>query len=413
MEIVEQTAKATVGFDAVDLPPIVVCELTRSGWRGLTADGEILNVASNGAAVQIPTSVAISRNGQTVGYRALPKQTSDGVIDAYERHLRTSAALQRDNDFEQALTEIDSALQIAPTATARLNRAIVLLSLGRWGEGFDELAAAEQSELFMRPLWREAISRGLQPWRGELLNGKRLLLISDHGFGDAIMMLRFVPMLHSLGAEVTLMVPEELRRLAAQVAPVTANSLRVIETDYVCSLLFLMQHLRLSPAQFPTEPYLKADSDLVRKWSQRLQGRAKKIGVAWSVGVHHTDDYPRAIPLGMLAKALGSDGVLFSAQLQGEAEADLYGVGHFQFADFADCAAFMTQMDAVVTIDTAALHLAGAIGHPQVTALLSHWHSWRWLSPLYGGIKILTQNTPGDWDSALAKRKKEALPQER
>src|SRR3979490_2738171 len=115
---------ATAGFDAPDLAPVLACELTRGGWRGLTADGEILNVhGSNGAAVQIPTSIAISRNGETIGYRALPKQTSDGVIDAYERHLRTSAELLRNNDFDHALTEIDNALQIAPAATARLNRA--------------------------------------------------------------------------------------------------------------------------------------------------------------------------------------------------------------------------------------------------------------------------------------------------
>jgi ADP-heptose:LPS heptosyltransferase len=73
------------------------------------------------------------------------------------------------------------------------------------------------------------------------------------------------------------------------------------------------------------------------------------------------------------------------------------------FEDFADCAALMSCCDEIITVDTAAVHLAGAIGHPNVKLLLSHWASWRWLSPLYSTVKICRQDKADDWDSALAK----------
>jgi ADP-heptose:LPS heptosyltransferase len=104
----------------------------------------------------------------------------------------------------------------------------------------------------------------------------------------------------------------------------------------------------------------------------------------------------------LIAKAL-PDVRLVSVQQQGRIEAGLSGVEHHSFEDFADCAALMMCCDEIVTIDTAAVHLAGAIGHPCVKLLLSHWASWRWLAPLYSNIKICRQESAGDWASALGK----------
>jgi len=61
-------------------------------------------------------------------------------------------------------------------------------------------------------------------------------------------------------------------------------------------------------------------------------------------------------------------------------------------------------MDEIVTVDTAAVHLAGAIGHPRITLMLSHWASWRWQLPLYQNLRICKQTSPGDWESAFVAR---------
>jgi ADP-heptose:LPS heptosyltransferase len=63
----------------------------------------------------------------------------------------------------------------------------------------------------------------------------------------------------------------------------------------------------------------------------------------------------------------------------------------------------MSTLDVIVTVDTAAVHLAGAIGHPHIFLLLSHWASWRWQAQWYRNLDICQQDAPGDWASALAK----------
>jgi hypothetical protein len=390
-------------FDGPDLAPVIACEHTANGWRGLTADGELLNVTApiNGAPAVIPESLAIEQNGITA-YRAVSKPTNDGAIDAYERHLNASIRLCRANEPRRALEEIDAALGHAHTMVARYNRGMILLALGHWQEGFDEWSHCERtSPLFMRPQYRTAIEGGLVPWTGQNIAGKKLLLIHDHGFGDSLMMLRYIPRLRAMGADIVLQVPPELHRLAKQCAFVTRKPINV---DYVCSLLMLMPLLHETSESIAPASYLKVDPVLVEEWRRRLCNDRKQIGVAWSIGKNHTDDYPRAAPLGLFVKMLGHDATLISMQQQGRAEANMLGVENYQFEDFADCAACMSLMDEIVTVDTAAVHLAGAIGHPRISLLLSHWSSWRWQAPLYRNLRLCRQDSAGDWESAFAKR---------
>lgn len=396
-------------FDAPDLPPVLAIEATARGWRGLTAEGELLNVESaNGHPVEIPQgSIAVTRDGRPVGYRTLPNYTSPGAIDGYTRCFDSAVRCMRANKLSNALTSIDTALSFAATTTARFNRALILLALGKWDMGFAEFELCELEPMFMRPMYRAAIERGLQPWCGEDIAGRRLLLIHDHGFGDSIMMLRYVPRLRAMGVQVELMLPPELRRLAAQMAPVTANSMQVIEADCFCPLLYLFRLLKQTPGSVPVAPYLKTNPLLEEKWRRVLGKRRgrKAIGLAWTPGKpYRNGDYPRAVPLAQLTRALGKMADLISVQQQGIAEADLLGVEHYQFEDFADCAALMMCLDEIVTIDTAAVHLAGAIGHPCIKLLLPHWSSWRWLSPLYQNIRVYRQYHSGDdWADVLAK----------
>jgi hypothetical protein len=243
----------------------------------------------------------------------------------------------------------------------------------------------------MRPMHRAAIARGLRPWNGEDLGGRGLVLLDDHGFGDTIMMLRYVPTLFAMGAEVLIICRPELTRLASQFAPVGSLG-GVMEPVYFCSFLHL---LRFLPGyEMPAPPYLRAGA-------RGHGGDRRRIGIAWSVGVAHDDDYPREVPLELLATAF-PDAELHSVQTQGADEASMFGIIAHEFRDFAECADVMMQMDEIVAIDTAALHLAGAIGHPKVTALLSFWHSWRWSAPWYPTMNLAIQKRPGDWGSALA-----------
>jgi ADP-heptose:LPS heptosyltransferase len=69
--------------------------------------------------------------------------------------------------------------------------------------------------------------------------------------------------------------------------------------------------------------------------------------------------------------------------------------------DFADTAAVISNLDLVISVDTAAAHLAGALGKP-VWLLLPYVPEWRWLldredNPWYPTMRLFRQQTSGDW----------------
>ena len=78
-----------------------------------------------------------------------------------------------------------------------------------------------------------------------------------------------------------------------------------------------------------------------------------------------------------------------------------------EMAEFADSAALVANLDLVISVDTAVVHLAGAMGKP-VWTLLPFAPDWRWLldrddSPWYPTMRLFRQPTRGDWESAIAK----------
>jgi hypothetical protein len=398
MEVTKPGKTVYAGF-LPDLPPVIAHEPIEDGWRGLTEDGELLEVRGrNGKKAEPPEyPLLIMRGGQAVGYRAIEHR---GIsIDRYLMHFNRAAALFRSNQNHEALLEADAAVVVAPTTHARFNRSFVLLSLGRWQEGFAEYAACEQGPPFQRPQCKAAVEAGIQPWQGEPLAGKRLLVVHAHGFGDTIMALRYVAWLRQQDIDVVIDAPWELWPLARQVAPVNGD---IAENDLLPTADYFVPFLMLphfcgtaAPADVLPNLRLKADRRSVA-WS----GNGKRrIGIAWSVGVNYDGDYPRSIPLAELVAAL-PDAELHSVQVQGKDEAEALGVRTHNFEDFTDCASMMLALDEIITVDTAAAHLAGALERP-TTLLLSHWHSWRWLASWYPTMKIRQQQAPGDWASAL------------
>jgi len=72
-----------------------------------------------------------------------------------------------------------------------------------------------------------------------------------------------------------------------------------------------------------------------------------------------------------------------------------------EFKDFADTAAVIENLDLVVSVDTAVLHLAGTMAKP-VWALLPFAPDWRWMlgrqdSPWYPTMRLFRQKIPWQW----------------
>jgi hypothetical protein len=376
------------GDDVPELAPIVATEVTEEGWRGVTADGEVFLVRSDGR--ELPESVIVNHGGKLIGRRRVVGTGRVVSVTDYLATFDRARMLHRALRDVEALAAINEAIAIVDTTRARFNRAMILLALGRWREGFEEYEVLERESPFLRPNAQRALAAGIAPWRDEPLVGKRLLIIHDHGFGDTIMMLRFVEAIGRIGGgDFVLAVSPELEMIATQFGPVVA--IESSDADYFTSFLHLMRWLEIEAAEVPTEPYICVDPSLAARWRNELgHSDRRRVGVAWQTGVGERDgDFPRAVALEEIVRRF-PDAEFHSVQTQGRDEAHELGIATHDLYDFASAAALMLVLDEIVSVDTAAIHLAGAIGHPNVTLLLSRWHSWRWFgNPFYPNIRIV------------------------
>jgi hypothetical protein len=83
-----------------------------------------------------------------------------------------------------------------------------------------------------------------------------------------------------------------------------------------------------------------------------------------------------------------------------------------QLTDFAATAAVMAELDLVICVDTAAAHLAGALGRP-VWLLLCFAPDWRWgregeRNPWYPSVRLFRQSHGEEW-TTVAQRMAKAL----
>ena len=72
---------------------------------------------------------------------------------------------------------------------------------------------------------------------------------------------------------------------------------------------------------------------------------------------------------------------------------------------FMDTAAVMKNLDLVISVDTAIVHLAGALGVP-IWVFIPFVPEWRWLhersdSPWYPTMRLFRQTKRGDWESVI------------
>jgi hypothetical protein len=266
---------------------------------------------------------------------------------------------------------------------------------------------ASQRRSFAAPLWLGK----------ESLEGKTILLHAEQGFGDTIQFARFAPLLAARGARVILEVQPPLARLLSQMqgaAAVLARDAPSPRYDFHCPLLSLPLACATTPETVPAEiPYIAPAEADVASWRACLPRRRPLVGLVWSGERLHDNDLNRSMLLATLAPLLDLPDIGF-VSLQHEvreadaaflrSRSDVMQIGA-KFTDFADTAAALYALDAVISVDTAVAHLAGAMGVP-VFLLLPFAADFRWLreradSPWYPSLRLFRQPQFGDWDSVV------------
>lgn len=335
-------------------------------------------------------------------------------------YFNNRASIFRDSGrFDEAFADYRHAIALSPGhVEARINLAMTQLLLGNWQQGF------EGYELRFRrrkaPVTRRG--NGTREWAGDDIAGKRLLLVAEQGFGDALQFIRFVPVMQALRAIVTVQVTRRLHGILSTVAGGVAfvdDIDPAMTFDYQLTLMSLPRLLGILPDTVPAAtPYLHADARRSEIWRARLGEHGFKVGIAWQGNPTGSIDNGRSIPLKEFAPLSAVEHVrLISLQKNFGAEqldrkpagmiVETPGFDFDEGADaFIDTAAMMANLDLVVTSDTSIAHLAGALGRP-VWIALKHVPDWRWLldradSPWYPTARLFRQARLGDWEGVAA-----------
>jgi tetratricopeptide (TPR) repeat protein len=310
----------------------------------------------------------------------------------------------------EALASIERALALEPASPLlRFNDGMLRLAMGDFAGGW------EQHEF--RPQRAESPWQKSAPqWSGvEPLAGKTILLYAEQGLGDTLQFIRYVPRVAQAAARVWLKIQESLTALQLPLADnVALLGADVPPLDLQCPLMSLPRAFRTEITTIPDGLCVAAPADRVAAWADRLPPRqGTRVGLAWAGNPEQGNDRQRSIPLTQLLPLLAfADADFFSLQrdLRPGDDAllrDHPGLVHLGPAldDFADTAAVISQLDLVITIDSAVAHLAGAMGKP-VWILLAFCPDWRWHldredSPWYSSARLFRQPAIGDWDSVI------------
>lgn len=321
-------------------------------------------------------------------------------------------ALQRSRHVEESVACYRAILAAKPQEVpAHYNLATALLTLGGFAEGFREYEwRLAKPDLRPRPYPQPA-------WNGERLDGRRLFLYWEQGYGDSIQFLRFVPRLQALGARVVLELQAGLKGVAAAIPGVEAVCEPGDEApgfDVQAPLISVPARLGLaSPAT--AMPYLSVPGDVATRWKQRLgpRGTARRVGLVWAGNPNVKNDRVRSPRLAPLLPLLALPGIEWVILQQGDGRRDLEMAGlpedlrdlAAEARDFTDTAAIMLGLDLMISSDTSTAHLAAALGCPAWT-LLHYAADWRWMAGAttdwYPAMRLFRQPEPGDWTTPVA-----------
>ncbi len=308
---------------------------------------------------------------------------------------------------------------------AAVNLGMILLMRGNLSEGWRWYEARWR----VPPLAHLPRLPDATRWTGEQsVEGKKVLLLAEQGFGDVLQFSRYAPLVSHLGAEVILGVPTPLAHLMGSlsgVSRVVAQEDPLPDFDLHCPLMSLPLAFGTTRDTIPWRvPYLKADAEAAELWRADLPAADLRIGLVWA-GAHRAGqphaaaiDQRRSMRLAEFAPLAGVSGCAFVSLQLGSPAAQIASAPFAlldvaeRLTDFAETAALVEALDLVISVGTAVAHLAGALGKP-VWLLSRHDACWRWPregddTPWYPTMRLFRQSTPGDW-AGVMRRVAEAL----
>tara|TARA_B100000475_G_scaffold172878_1_gene135647 strand:- start:777 stop:1964 length:1188 start_codon:yes stop_codon:yes gene_type:complete len=327
--------------------------------------------------------------------------------------------------FAESLACYEQAIKLGyhNPARANLNTGMNYLKMGDFKRGFHYV------DLKSDGAWRlgknfafnqEALSH-IDLWEGQSLEDKTILIYCEQGFGDNIQFVRYIPQVRELGGRIIFSCYDQLYNIFKNspilkgVDVMKGASLNSAELDFKIPLLSLPRVLEATIDNIPhTDGYLSKTH--CKDWN--LSDEGMNVALVWeSSGL----DTRRSIPLETILPLCELPNVNMVSIQKGSAMFDyrrnpdiknfLPSLGE-RIRDFSDTADILSQVDLLISTDTAPIHMGGALGIP-TWGLLHFSADWRWFreknypdtSPWYESVRIYRQKEPANWGEVVERVK--------
>ena len=358
-------------------------------------------------AITTDLADALRRTGRLLEVAPLARQAAAAAPDLIAVWNNLANAERDAGCFEAAAEASRRALALNPDdPEAHCNLALTLLTTG-------DLARAW-------PHWEyrwHGLAGGRPPFPGPVWDGREiadgvLYLHAEQGMGDTIQFCRYAP-LAAGRARVVLAVQRKLLRLVRSLpmrAEIIADGDPIPDFVAQAPLMSLPGAFATSAATIPADiPYLSADPVMAASWARRLAGLpGRRVGLVWAGNPDFPFDTARSIPVAMLDSLNTVADVSFVSLQVGAGPCPRLQLTDWtaELDDFADTAALIAALDLVIGVDTAVVHLAGALGRP-VWLLNRYAGDWRWGTAgegcaWYRTLRQFRQPAPGDWATVVA-----------
>jgi len=386
------------------------------------------------AAVSEPSDFALWINLMSVrracfdldGALAAARRAVELAPSNAHAHGNLAQALKEAQRWDDALTHASTASTLAPDdASLRTSLGVLHLLRGNYADGWPAHEARWDDPASMLTSGRPQF--GKPQWRGESLEGKTLLVWGEQGMGDVLQFCRFIPLLaqrvHREGGRIVwnsfAQMGALLRRSFGEHVDAysTARDIEALPSfDFELPLASAPMMLGTRVESIPSvTPYLRADPALREAWRVRLaQEKRLKVGLAWTGSLNHGRNRFRRVGWERYAQAFRETNEVAFYSLQPGAYADVEAaraaglcIDDFtrEWRDFDDTAAFVSELDLVISVCTSAAHLAGALGR-RTWVLLDVNPYWTWMtdrrdSPWYPTATLFRQHEFSQWQPVM------------
>ena len=382
-----------------------------------------------------------------------PLERSEVLMALASHHLGQSEVGRAEALFEQAMGTLTS---LSTTEVDDLRKAQQLVDLNSWNYSI-ALLQQQQLErgwkLFEHGLrtpaagpqrWQRAMKKPfsaeqLPLWRGESLEGRRLLLLEEQAIGDAMMFCTLIPSLLEEAAQLGLVVSDRLlpiyrRSFATQIEAGTMQvcSHEQLKDGAISASGYDVQTPLGSICQYRFQqierygnhlPLLKPEPDQVEQFrTQYLNDGSpaeRLIGLSWNGGGKGKRIKQKSLDpkvFGELLRAL--PGVRFVSLQYGKAEPvveawrqqGLDVIHDPRVNPLKDMDLWLAQVaacDGVLSVANTTIHGAGGLNVPTL-CLLSRFLDWRWFadpsvarSYWYPSVGIARESLQEGWQPAL------------